>query len=409
MLSILCALAVLASGRPLTRENLIDMHRAAGENPPDKEIQELLLLYQVVIANLSQSSGHLKNADQDSSSVNLEIESLQNRVTLLEKRLHKLCDEQEIFQKKKDICKVDTVENPAEEEHQNGKVCSIVDIKDGTPSDEAQKISSSAQNDNYPQESRNKTARYLYGVIEYNNNIKLDQWGVEENHVYLIPADGLAAVVHRCSPEPYEGVKDERAISWIEAHNIVLEECMNKFPAVLPYTFNTILHDSSAEDADEVVVEWLKKEKDLLKNMLDKVRNHQEYGIQILWDPKHTAEELVRRDDELTAMQQEIKTKPQGTAYMYKDKLERLIKNRMESAAGDKYRELLSQIRPFCTDFKVEKNKKSEDKYEMIGNWSLLVQPDRVEALGSALEIIKNTQGYLVRFTGPWPPYSFVD
>ncbi len=94
---------------------------------------------------------------------------------------------------------------------------------------------------------------------------------------------------------------------------------------------------------------------------------------------------------------------------MYKDKLERLIKTRMESMAKDKYRKLLEQIRPFCTDFKVEKNKKADGKYEMIGSWSFLVASEQVEALGSVLEKINNMEGYQVRFTGPWPPYSFVE
>ncbi|MBK8050330.1 MAG: GvpL/GvpF family gas vesicle protein, partial [Anaerolineales bacterium] len=41
-------------------------------------------------------------------------------------------------------------------------------------------------------------------------------------------------------------------------------------------------------------------------------------------------------------------------------------------------------------------------------NLSLLVGKAKVAELGAQLDQINEEQGVEVRFTGPWPPYSFV-
>jgi len=56
----------------------------------------------------------------------------------------------------------------------------------------------------------------------------------------------------------------------------------------------------------------------------------------------------------------------------------------------------------------VEKTKKTEKDKVMLINLSCLVAKEKVDSLGEELEKINNMEGFTVRFTGPWPPYSFV-
>jgi len=56
----------------------------------------------------------------------------------------------------------------------------------------------------------------------------------------------------------------------------------------------------------------------------------------------------------------------------------------------------------------VEKTKKAEPGLQMIMNLSCLVYRDRYTKLGEELGKINQMRGFAVRFTGPWPPYSFV-
>ena len=43
----------------------------------------------------------------------------------------------------------------------------------------------------------------------------------------------------------------------------------------------------------------------------------------------------------------------------------------------------------------------------MIANVSLLVADDRVQEIGAILHEVGEEPGVEVRFTGPWPPYTF--
>jgi hypothetical protein len=44
-----------------------------------------------------------------------------------------------------------------------------------------------------------------------------------------------------------------------------------------------------------------------------------------------------------------------------------------------------------------------------MASYSCLVHKNNVDRLGEVLEGINSLQGFRVRFTGPWAPFSFVD
>jgi hypothetical protein len=50
---------------------------------------------------------------------------------------------------------------------------------------------------------------------------------------------------------------------------------------------------------------------------------------------------------------------------------------------------------------------RKEDGRAMIANLSLLVERDRVQEVGAVLHEVGEEEGVEVRFTGPWPPYTF--
>ena len=56
----------------------------------------------------------------------------------------------------------------------------------------------------------------------------------------------------------------------------------------------------------------------------------------------------------------------------------------------------------------VNKAKRPADGKQMLLNLSLLVRKENVSSLGQVLDAIQAEEGVEVRFTGPWPPYSFV-
>ena len=78
----------------------------------------------------------------------------------------------------------------------------------------------------------------------------------------------------------------------------------------------------------------------------------------------------------------------------------------------DKYaKDLYAQIEKLVNDVKIgSTSKEVPEKWkgkQMILNVTCLAHKDKVENLGNLLGSFKN-EGFAVRFTGPWPPYSFV-
>ena len=58
-------------------------------------------------------------------------------------------------------------------------------------------------------------------------------------------------------------------------------------------------------------------------------------------------------------------------------------------------------------DIRIEKVNRDADGRQMLLNLSCLMQQGSTD-LGRLLDEIEKAMGVFVRFTGPWPPYSFV-
>ena len=93
---------------------------------------------------------------------------------------------------------------------------------------------------------------------------------------------------------------------------------------------------------------------------------------------------------------------------MYKQKLENLLKKEMEKEAERCFKDFYEKIKKCVDEIKVEKTKKLEENKQMLMNLSCLLPKEKSKILGEELEKINNMKGFFVRFTGPWPPYSFV-
>jgi len=94
---------------------------------------------------------------------------------------------------------------------------------------------------------------------------------------------------------------------------------------------------------------------------------------------------------------------------MYTQKLKDLNKKRRWKERQIRIlRSFFEKVKSCVDEIQVEKTKKAEDERQMLMNLSCLLPKEVSRRLGDVLEKISNTEGYSVRFTGPWPAYSFV-
>jgi hypothetical protein len=251
--------------------------------------------------------------------------------------------------------------------------------------------------------------RYIYGIAAVGKEVTLGQIGIEGNNVYTIPYQDLCAIVHNCSPNPYQSKDDELVKNWAKAHQKVLDEAKIQFGTIIPLGFDTILQqqDNSLITPEQLVKDWLKGDYVRLCKIIEKIKDKDEYGIQIFYDNKIIGELISRESIEVEKIKEEMSTKSPGMAYMYKQKVEKTVKAEIENMADVWFKDFYAQIKQHCDDVEIEKVKKTEKGKSMLLNFSCLVSKEKVEYLGDELDKINNKEGFTVRFTGPWPPYSF--
>ena len=128
--------------------------------------------------------------------------------------------------------------------------------------------------------------------------------------------------------------------------------------------------------------------------------------MQVFWDAEVMTQRIAGENEEIRDLMAEMATKSRGMAYFYQHKIADAVKKEMEAKADRDYRRYYRRLRTLADDIEVNKIKRDENR-QMVMNLSLLAKSDAVTVLGEALAEIEGEAGVEIRFTGPWPPYTF--
>ena len=251
-----------------------------------------------------------------------------------------------------------------------------------------------------------ETGRYVYCVTWALQGVELGPIGIDGLDVFTVTHKALCAVVHRCPAQPYQADDQDVAAELVLAHHRVVDAAGQRWGTVLPLTFNTIIA-AGEKSAEENVVAWLEAEYESLGSRLDSLTGKMEYGVQVFWDPGMIARKTAEASPEITALEEQIRSKGRGVAYMYRQKLEAMLKKQLEAKAEEESRGLYTAIRHCVDSVHVEKTKEAQEGRQMIMNLSCLVSAENYGDLEAELEKVRNRKGFFVRVAGPFPPYSF--
>jgi hypothetical protein len=248
---------------------------------------------------------------------------------------------------------------------------------------------------------------YVYCVARGEGNRLLGPIGLDGRPVYTVGNGRIRAVVHDCQAEPYQSRDPQVVQGWVVAHQDVVLAAADAFGTVLPMAFDMIVRGAPGGSAGAALRDWLEERSDRFTRLLEKLAGKAEYGVQAFWDRQAIAAGLMESDPALHAMQREARDKPKGLAHLLQQKLAKAVREAVEKRADFFAQDFYARIRLCVEDLRVDKLKKAEGSEQMLLNLSCLMQKGSGE-LGRVLEEIQQTRGVSVRFTGPWPPYSFV-
>ena len=239
--------------------------------------------------------------------------------------------------------------------------------------------------------------RYVYGIVQTKDHMNFGKIGIggAGEPVYTVNYLDIAAVVSKTPVAIFDPTR-ENAL----AHEHVIETVM-KNHTIIPMSFGTVFRTD--DDIREVLKGIYASLKDVLKQMSGKL----EFGLKVNWDRDQIIEELKQHDEEIRRFHHEIIRKQLQSTYFARMQLGRMIDKSLAERATQYVREIYEALRSVCVASR--DNQPIGDK--MIMNAAFLVDRSRESEFDSIVNKIAKKYGKRLKFkyTGPWPPYNFVN
>jgi hypothetical protein len=237
--------------------------------------------------------------------------------------------------------------------------------------------------------------KYVYCVVQATEPLKFGNIGLgaEPAEVHTVHYKDIAAVVSDTPIEVPDATREN-----VLAHERVNENVMRTH-TVIPMSFGTVF--KTPQD----IVELLRGAYDAFTDVLHKMQDKLEFGLKLLWDRDVAVREVEKEDEEVRRLKNEIASQ-KGSTYFARMQYGRLLDAALQARSERYLNEIVSQLRDVSVAYRA--NKPIGDK--MIMNAAFLVSREqeadfdaRVKELGARYDKLT------FRYTGPWPPYNFVN
>jgi hypothetical protein len=237
--------------------------------------------------------------------------------------------------------------------------------------------------------------KYVYCVIQATEALKFGAVGLgaEPAEVHTVHYKDIAAVVSDTPIEVPDATREN-----VLAHERVNENVMRSH-TVIPMSFGTVF--KTRDD----IVELLRGAYDAFHDVLVKMEDKLEFGLKLLWDRDVAIREVEKDDEEVRRLKSEISSQ-KGSTYFARMQYGRLLESALQGRSERYANEILAQLRDVSVASRT--NKPIGDK--MIMNAAFLVSRDQETAFDAKVKELGARYDRLTfRYTGPWPPYNFVN
>jgi hypothetical protein len=236
---------------------------------------------------------------------------------------------------------------------------------------------------------------YVYCIIRSTRSLRFGAIGMDEQwpDVYTVNYQDLAAIASDVPAAPIDSTREN-----ILAHERVNESVMRDH-TVIPMSFRTIFK------THEDIVELLRSAYDAFSDVLRKMEDKLEFGLKVLWDRNEIVRLIEQEDEDIRKLKLEISSQ-KGSTYFARMQYGRMIDDALQQRSERYVSEFLQRLRDVSVASRV--NRVIGDK--MIMNAAFLVQREQEDAFDRRIKEIASAYEKLTfKYTGPWPPYNFVN
>jgi hypothetical protein len=237
--------------------------------------------------------------------------------------------------------------------------------------------------------------KYVYCIIKSETPLGFGPLGigVDPSEVHTVNYRDIAAVVSNTPMVVQDPTRDN-----VLAHQRVNETVMQKH-TVIPMSFGTVFK------TDEDIMELLRSAYDAFTDVLNKMQDKFEFGLKVLWDRDQIIREIEEEDEDIRRLKGEISSQ-KGSTYFARMQYGRLIDAALQ-ARSERY---VSEIFYGLRDVSVASRSNKPIGDRMIMNAAFLVARDLELAFDASVKDIGQRYDKLTfKYTGPWPPYNFVN
>ena len=253
--------------------------------------------------------------------------------------------------------------------------------------------------------------QYLYCLVRLAEADAVEEFstaGIEDELVSVHPVGEIGAVVHTCD-SLYDSDDPQTIQQWLLAHQRVVDEAGELFGTPIPFQFDTVL-----TGGDEALSEWIESAADRFETELAALAGHWEYRIEVTHH-ETAHEEIVQDDPKLSTLRAKVEAADSGTAYLLEKQYDKQLADRLREHRRQQARRVADRIAGHVSALESLGSRQTrgvdldvgQESHEPIARFAVLATDEGVEGLGDELDEIAAEPGVEVRFTGPWPPYTF--
>jgi hypothetical protein len=237
--------------------------------------------------------------------------------------------------------------------------------------------------------------KYVYCVIKSERPLSFGLLGIgpEPSEVHTVHYKDIAAIVSNTPMVVLDPTRDN-----VLSHQRVNETVMQDH-TVIPMSYGTVFK------TDDDIMELLRSAYDAFTDVLNKMQDKFEFGLKVLWDRDEIIHEIESEDEDIRRLKGEISTQ-KGSTYFARMQYGRLIDAALQSKSERYVTEIFEALRNVSVASR--SNKPIGDR--MIMNAAFLVARSLEQAFDARVKDIGQRYDKLTfKFTGPWPPYNFVN
>lgn len=239
--------------------------------------------------------------------------------------------------------------------------------------------------------------KYIYGIIQADQEVGLGAVGLGGSAVYSIARDGLACILSDYWGPEFRALPKEEVVHHLLAHQAVVERVMEGH-TILPLKFGALL------SGDAEVRDFLSQGRSRLASALAQFQDKVEVEVAATWDTTSVLAEVANQEDIVRA-RAAVGTMPPGETFQQRVRLGQMVKEVLDKRRDTYCKRMMEFLKPLALD--VQPNVLVSD--QMVMNVAFLVEKGHLEEFDDRVRQLNDLFQDQINFRiiGPLPPYSF--